>query len=258
VRSALKSSTRFLLTAFILSLAILGPRGFVVAQDSSEIAPSGKIAHTSFLGLLAGDFSTMVQDRSFLALYGAMVAAPQFLDEDPSVLGTWSNTRSADRIFELGDGMGGAWSPIVLVSSAYLIGRVTGKSRLTAFASDLVRAQILNGLTTGSIKYITDRRRPDGTPYSFPSGHTSTAFATASIVRRHFGKYWGGAATLAATYVGVSRLQENKHYVSDVIAGAIVGTYVASLVAPAGRSHGIELAPAMVSGGPGLSLTKRL
>jgi len=102
--------------------------------------------------------------------------------------------------------------------------------------SDLLRAQAINGILTLSLKGIINRPRPDGAPYSFPSGHTSTSFATAAVIYRHFGWKWGLPAAAAATYVGLSRLQENKHYLSDVIAGAVLGGYVGYKVA--GRPSG--------------------
>lgn len=59
-------------------------------------------------------------------------------------------------------------------------------------------------------------------PYAFPSGHTSSAFAAAGVGVKHYGWKWGALAEAAALYVGLSRLQENKHYVSDVIGGAVL------------------------------------
>ena len=74
---------------------------------------------------------------------------------------------------------------------------------------------------------MLDRERPDGARYGYPSGHTSHAFATSGVISAHCGPWAGAFSELVAAYIGVSRLQENKHYLSDVIGGAILGRYVA-------------------------------
>src|SRR5262249_34019131 len=70
-------------------------------------------------------------------------------------------------------------------------------------------------------KHAVGRTRPDGSNnMSFPSGHTSNAFAMATVAEYHFGPKVGIPAYLAASLIGASRIQSNKHYLSDVVAGA--------------------------------------
>ena len=58
---------------------------------------------------------------------------------------------------------------------------------------------------------------------SFPSGHTSSAFATASVLQHHFGWKAGVPSYVVATYVASSRMAHSRHFVSDVVFGAGIG-----------------------------------
>ena len=66
---------------------------------------------------------------------------------------------------------------------------------------------------------------------SFPSGHTTWAFAAASALTEHYSEPWMQATAYGlATLVGLARLEQNQHWASDVLAGALVGTTVGKLV----------------------------
>jgi membrane-associated phospholipid phosphatase len=150
-----------------------------------------------------------------------------FKNESPEFTETWGASNFADHFFELGEGMGSAAFPLSVSLISYSVGGIRRLSAAESFGRDLLRSQAINGLITVSMKGGINRRRPDGTRYSYPSGHTSTAFTSAGVIDHHFGHFWGLTAYSTATYVGLSRLQENKHYLTDVIAGAILGSYVA-------------------------------
>lgn len=105
----------------------------------------------------------------------------------------------------------------------YLVGRFANHSKTAHIGADLVRAQIINAVITDGLKPIVDRTRPDGGDYSFPSGHTSSVFATAAVLHRRLGWKAGIPAYAMASYVGLSRLTDHKHYPSDIIFGATVG-----------------------------------
>lgn len=88
----------------------------------------------------------------------------------------------------------------------------------------MFKATLYSGLTTGIIKRIANEKRPHGGDrLSFPSGHTTTAFAFASIVGLEHSKTWGIAAYTLAGIVGFSRMNDNAHYLHDVVFGATIG-----------------------------------
>ncbi len=91
-----------------------------------------------------------------------------------------------------------------------------------AFSAALMAA------TVNTLKYSVKRNRPDGSRRnSFPSGHTATAFMTATMLHKEYGmtrSYWYSAAGYTmATVTGISRQLNNKHWVSDIVFGAAVG-----------------------------------
>ena len=111
-------------------------------------------------------------------------------------------------------------------------------------------------LLTEGLKRAVRERRPDGSgDDSFPSAHTSTAFAVATMEASFHPReapYW----YLGASLIGASRLQLDKHYLQDVLAGAAFGYGVARL--ELGLPRGIVLRPLIgTSGGGGLALAMR-
>ena len=76
-------------------------------------------------------------------------------------------------------------------------------------------------------KYLANRERPDGSNhFSFPSGHTATAFVAAEFLHQEYGakSIWFDIAGYGvATLVGAARVCKNRHWVSDVVAGAGAG-----------------------------------
>ncbi|MEZ0393164.1 MAG: phosphatase PAP2 family protein [Pseudobdellovibrionaceae bacterium] len=90
-----------------------------------------------------------------------------------------------------------------------------------------VRAMAYTGLVTQVLKEGIGRRRPDGSNHvSMPSGHTSNAFATATALTYSYGYKMGMVAYPIATFVGLSRISDDKHWLSDTVAGAFIGIWL--------------------------------
>jgi membrane-associated phospholipid phosphatase len=76
---------------------------------------------------------------------------------------------------------------------------------------------------TYALKYTTDKKRPNGDNYSFPSGHASVTFASSTFIHKRYGLDYALPAYLASIYTGYSRVESDNHYTIDVVAGSILG-----------------------------------
>ena len=140
---------------------------------------------------------------------------------------------------------------LVIGGSMYAVGRLAHVNRLADLGLHGTEAIIVGGIVTGAIKDFAGRARPyavrdsnaanfqlfrgllKGDAYqSFPSGHSLAAFAAASAVTAEVSRWKHGTAWIVgpvmyggATAVGLSRMYNNKHWASDVILGAGIGTF---------------------------------
>ena len=125
-----------------------------------------------------------------------------------------------------GDYMGPAELGVVTLG-LFIGGRFSEDPRFRAMTYDLAVSASVNLGYTSALKAAINRERPDGSDEdSFPSGHTSNAFALASVASAHYGKKVGIPAYVVASAIGVSRLRSNDHWLSDTLGGATLGTLV--------------------------------
>ena len=155
--------------------------------------------------------------------------------------------------------VGGA-AMVPVVGALFVAGRFAPEGRFSAMTYDFMQAAIVNGLYTGVLKYGVSRERPDGSnSQSFPSGHASNAFALATVVEHHYGWKVGVPAYALASCIGLTRIEQNRHYLSDVLAGATLGVIVGRTVTrldgqqPA-KKRTLALAPATDPHGQGVGL----
>ncbi|MBI5435173.1 MAG: phosphatase PAP2 family protein [Planctomycetes bacterium] len=115
----------------------------------------------------------------------------------------------------------------------------------------------LNTVLTRGFKSLAGRERPNGSDDgSFPSGHASTAFSLATFLARSvddaFESPWGKLGYLAyvpASFVAAHRVSSEVHFPSDVVAGALLGFFVANAVYDA--HYGDGDAPSIFGGSSG-------
>lgn len=158
-------------------------------------------------------------------------------------------------VFRAGARLGGAEAQFGLALGTFVVGRLSRNREVAALGFQLFRADLLSHALTHSIKLATHRVRPDGTGLSFPSGHTTTTFAAATVVQRRYGWKVGVPAYLLASYVAASRVNDRRHFPSDVIFGAGLGIAVGLTVTRDTHRAGF-IVPVVTRGGMAAVWTK--
>lgn len=155
----------------------------------------------------------------------------------------------------------GSAVPLVTAAAAYGVGRLTGHPTLADIALHTGEAMAGAGATTLFLKVLVTRVRPyvqphdphvffKGRPFlgadeSFPSGHATVAFALAGALSEETALHWPGRERIVApvmfavaTGVAFARVYKDKHWASDVVGGAVVGTLVSRRVVEALHTGG--------------------
>jgi membrane-associated phospholipid phosphatase len=121
-------------------------------------------------------------------------------------------------------------------------------------------------------KFLAGRIRPNAwwepgpdewngpmTGKSFPSGHTTTAFALASVIAFQYrdNPWIPATAYSIATLAGLSRVYDNRHWFSDIFAGAVFGIATGQFICKQHEKSRFSILPATHNGSTGISLTYR-
>jgi len=246
--------------------AMADPQGAVprttdtkLPAEASAPAPAPAESMPTFGSLfrdLGGDVKNLgsLKTASILGVGGA---ASLFVHaEDRSLSDRANASNSFDNTFDSGAVVGDGLFTFGTALITYGVGRASHHPGVARLGSDLFRAQVLSAAMTNGLKFAVRRPRPDGGRNGFPSGHTSAIFASASVLHRHYGWKAGVPAYLIASYTGISRLSENKHFPSDVLFGAAVGLAAGHAVQIGKGPRAFTVAPMAVKGGGGVQIAR--
>lgn len=196
-----------LIIAFLLIGSVSGADSFSLEDLKSESTLS-KLADANSLGLMA------VGAVSVLSVHNSL---------DEQIQNNWKDHQQMSRpISETGNFLGSGVATALIIGSQYYWddNRNHWKSHARTFFWEVGFVEIL--------KIVNARTRPDlSDTRSFPSGHTATAFATATALSYAYGWKAAALAYPLAALVATSRIADNKHWASDVVGGAFIGTLVA-------------------------------
>jgi len=256
---------RAFISTFAVAALLVSPAGILSAQ-STDARPTSTEAATikeddRLSTLFVDIFRDIVhfpseQTGVWLAGAGGASAFAALLDdrlssEPGQEWGRWSET------FDPGTWIGNGAVLGVSAAVTYGAGRAVGRHRTAVLGRDLLRAQALAGLLTHAVKITVRRQRPDGSSsYAFPSGHASTTFASAVVISRYVPRKWAFVTYGVASYVAVSRMHENRHYLSDVVFGSGLGI-ASGLTVMRNRNLPWEIRPALTGSGVGIFVERR-
>lgn len=214
-------------------------------------APGGGLG-TLFQGTLR-DLNGMrsADNLRWLALGAAAAIAVR--PGDHPISNSLSGNRALEAPFDAGRTIGGVQVQLAGSLGTLMAGHLFSSERAKTVGVDLLRAQIVSQGVTHAIKLSARRARPDGTDFSFPSGHTSTSFASATVLQRHFGWRLGIPAYAMASYVAASRIQERRHFLSDVVFGAAIGVAAGRAITVGRGDAKFAVSPMATAGGAGVS-----
>jgi membrane-associated phospholipid phosphatase len=231
-------------SAVMLALALPASPLAAQARDSAQAAPPA--------GERSGAGPFFTANDAWLAL-GFVAGTVAMAPLDRGLAGTLQD--STLQVHQVLRGLAGTFRVLgfpgtaVLGSSAYVLGRVTDRPRMAAIGLHATEAVVLSYAFVVTGKTLLGRARPVldvDDPFdfklgrggrsddfaSFPSGHTAAAFAAAAAVTAETREIWPEATRYAApvlyggaVVVGVSRMYHNRHWASDVMAGAAIGTF---------------------------------
>jgi membrane-associated phospholipid phosphatase len=208
------------------------------------------------LALVPAHSGTLRQDLRGLATYRNLgLAALGFgiagavHPWDDEVNGKLKGVAPVKTASDLSNLYGSSYFNIPATACLWAFGRATRRAELRAVSSDLLRSLLLAQATVGPIKMAVRRRRPDGSDRrSFPSGHAANAFAVAGVMQRRYGPYVGVPLFAVGAVVGAVRMHDNHHFLSDVVAGAVLGTIVGCSVTRT-EAKRLSLLPVRAAGG---------
>jgi len=193
-------------------------------------APNTQASH--FPGALWDDLGALPSTENGLWLLGGSLAtAIVYQFEDPDAASKFLGQPVLKGLSDFGNIWGDIRVQAPLALGAWGVGNWTDNEKLAVVGFDLSRGLLVTYTTVSLLKVAVQRTRPNGEDYSFPSGHTATAFTTAGVLTRHYGGWVGGVAVGFGVLTAMGRMEDMKHYASDVVAGATIGWIVGRTVA---------------------------
>ena len=207
------------------------PSGGVLPALGNEARRYGR----DTIGLLTAPLSWDRQDREKAAAFGVILGGLFLADRSIDHQAAESRSPTTDSVSSATTPFGAEGG--FAVSAALVAAGLAFRDPATRdMGRDALEAAVLAGLLDNVVKRISGRERPvnsngqtvfepGSSNASFASGHTTVAFAVASVIAaRSPGWIVPGLAYAAATLVGMDRINSRAHFASDVFAGAVLGT----------------------------------
>lgn len=268
--------------------AVLAAADSGIATDASLRAPDSTdvAGKTGPEGWISVDYAKLLWDdtketatgplhwdadewRNFGLITGGLAITVAFLDKPIRDAAQRSRSSSTDDFFHNVEKFGTKQYGLPVLIGFYAVGVAADDYNAKTVALDGFSASVISSLTTSIFKGIAGRARPNtglgphhwnpfGGDQSFPSGHTTGAFAFASVIAGHYDSPWvATTAYTIASLVGVARIEQDAHWASDVIAGGLIGGLIGHHLVEFNKTwrENHELAPEVGTDGRQLTFT---
>ncbi len=190
-----------------------------------------------------------------LTVAGGVLAATggaYLLDGDTRSEVLNQHTLQRDNISAVFREYGGTYSILASSAGLYTLGLLTQCDEVRTSGRLVLEAFVVSGVIYGGLKVLLGRGRPylnlgkdRFKPLNFlndynslPSGHTTVAFTISTVLSDHIDRWWASAGlyTIAAA-TGISRIYDDKHWLSDVVLGASIGYFSGKLITAAHQAQ---------------------
>lgn len=214
---------------FLLVILLMLSSSSWAQSSNTQSANSQKTDDPKPKFSILDEFASPLDKPAKYVFFGGTAATLLMLSTSHEVIKPIQRDISGDRplgkFSQFGDAMGRV-IPNILYAGTFFVDWLINKDSLSGERSLLMtKATLYSSVVVTALKYTVREDRPNGggSISSFPSGHSTTAFAFASVVGMEHDLPYGIAAYTLATFVGLSRLNDNAHWVHDVVAGATIG-----------------------------------
>lgn len=243
---------------------LIGVEQAVIAETQAQVGPPQPVEPAPepegarrFVRDVGSDYKHFLSWSTVRWLGVGSLAAAAIYPADDAIRDATQNDGAFLLSETAGQTYGNLSLQVPLAVGWWIMGHAASSTREVEAGRDLVRAQISAMSWTYAVKYSFNRTRPNGDLRGFPSGHASSAFATAMVLQEHYGWKLGMPMFAIATYTAASRVVDNKHWASDVVFGAFLGMTSGRTVTVHLHDRPISIAPLAVPGGGGVSLSVR-
>lgn len=258
------------LIIFLLLILVMNPQGVANATSTTSPANNASVEKNKKMNIYQIKLEQWLDDTGQVAtglthwdhsdwgkalLYGGLTYIIH--DNDIHIQHHFQATRNntTNNIAKIGNAV--PMAGVIYFTDTYLF----GNERQRKTASNGLESMGIASLITQALKYASHRERPNGADnLSFPSGHTAAAFAMSTVIAEEYKDYKAvpylayGLSTLTA----YARMNDNKHWASDVFVGGLIGHYTAKTIIKLNASREYKIQPFIGLNNTGVLISKQI
>ncbi len=254
-----KLDSNCVLAIIFTTVVLVSPLGAQpVVQKPSGPPPTPR--HTGVKAMVKGlilnfKYLPSTENLFWAGIGGGLAGAVHPADDN---VNHWAiNSSAAKTFFKPGAVLGQLPTLLAAGTTVYIVGRAKDEPRVSHVGMDLLQSLAMSEALVQVVKFSTGRERPDGSNnHSFPSGHAADTFAFATALERHLNWKYFVPAYIFSSYVAMSRLPANRHWLSDVVFGSAVGI-ISGRTVTSHEAHPYPIAIGVVPGGISIMYVRR-